>query len=137
MPSFSDRSLRNLETCHEDLQKLFLQVVRTYDCSIICGFRDQEEQEEAVRNGFTKVNFPNSKHNSLPSMAVDVIPYPVDWGDSERFYHFAGYVKGVAERLLDDHVISHEIRWGGDWDRDNDLRDQSFMDLPHYELLQD
>ena len=134
MPSFSDRSLSKLETCHEDLQTLFKVVVDSYDCSIICGHRDQESQEQAVRDGFSKVNFPNSQHNSLPSMAVDVVPYPVDWQDTNRFYHFGGYVKAVAEQLLAENVISHEIRWGGDWDRDTDLNDQTFMDLVHWEL---
>ena len=28
-----------------------------------------------------------------------------------------------------------KIRWGGDWDRDNDLADQSFNDLVHFEDL--
>ena len=26
------------------------------------------------------------------------------------------------------------IRWGGDWDSDNNLNDQNFMDLVHFEL---
>lgn len=137
MPSFSERSIRNLETCHEDLQILFLQVIRTYDCSIICGHRGEEDQEKAVRDGFSKVNFPDSKHNEFPSMAVDVIPYPVDWGDIHRFYHFAGYVMGVAERLQDEHLMGHGLRWGGDWRSNMTVshsHDQTFMDYPHFEL---
>ena len=27
-----------------------------------------------------------------PSRAVDVVPYPIDWDDRERFHLFAGFV---------------------------------------------
>ena len=73
--------------------------------------------------------YPNSKHNKLPSKAVDVAPYPIDWNDPDRFYHFAGYVRGIAEGM------GIKIRWGGDWNGNFDLKDQNFYDLPHFELL--
>ncbi len=28
------------------------------------------------------------------------------------------------------------LRWGGDWDGDTELRDQKFVDLPHFEVLE-
>jgi peptidoglycan L-alanyl-D-glutamate endopeptidase CwlK len=59
-----------------------------------------------------------------------VAPYPIDWNDTKRFYHFAGFVLGVAK----SSKIAIPIRWGGDWDSDNDLNDQTFMDLVHWEL---
>lgn len=129
MPSFSERSTRELETCHPDLQILFQTVIRTYDCTIIKGHREQTEQDEAFRSGRSKLRFPLSKHNKMPSLAVDVSPYPIDWHDTKRFYHFAGYVLGTAESL------GIKIRWGGDWNCNNDLSDQTFFDLPHFELV--
>jgi hypothetical protein len=27
-----------------------------------------------------------------------------------------------------------DIRWGGDWDGDRSLEDQTFHDLPHFEV---
>jgi hypothetical protein len=27
-----------------------------------------------------------------------------------------------------------KIRWGGDWDSDNIMKDQTFNDLPHFQL---
>ena len=30
--------------------------------------------------------------------------------------------------------IDVNLRWGGDWDRDFDLKDQRFNDYPHFEL---
>jgi hypothetical protein len=65
----------------------------------------------------------------MPSRAVDVAPYPIDWNDFKRFYHFAGIVRAVA------HQRGVKIRWGGDWDSDFDFKDERFLDLPHFELV--
>ena len=62
-------------------------------------------------------------------MGIDVAPCPIQWNNSKRFYHFAGYVKGVADSL------GIKICWGGDWDKDNDFDDQTFNDLVHFELI--
>lgn len=128
MPSFGTRSRNNLDEAHEDLQILFKEVIKHYDCSVICGHRSKADQNKAFFDGRSKLKFPRSKHNSLPSNAVDVVPYPIDWKDMDRFYHFAGFVFGVAV------MLDIDLRWGGDWDQDTDLHDQSFMDLPHFEL---
>ena len=71
-------------------------------------------------------------------MAVDVAPYPIEWKNTKRFYHFAGFVKGAFRELQNSGEISKnwKLRWGGDWDSDNDLDDQSFMDLVHFELVE-
>lgn len=130
MPHFSKISLKRLETTDEKLQKLFLTVVQTYDCTIVCGFRPKEEQEAAFKAGNSKLRWPNSKHNTYPSKAIDVVPYPKLWASTKQFYHFAGYVLKTAETL------GIKVRWGGDWDSDKDLEDQSFMDLAHWELVE-
>lgn len=139
MPSFSSKSLRRLETCHKDLQTLFEEVVRRYDCTILEGHRSPERQRELVEQGLSKTQ--NSRHLTSPSMAVDVIPYPFkssDWRNMKRFYHFQGYVKATFQQLQEAGEIdpTHELVCGLDWDGDNDLDDQSFMDGPHFELRQ-
>ncbi len=131
MSSFSKKSLDQLDTCHPDLQLLFKTVVKSYNCSILCGHRGKEDQDEAFRSGKSKVQWPNSKHNELPSRAVDVAPWPIDWSDTKRFYHFVGYVMAVAEGL------GINIRSGADWDGDLDFKDQSFNDVVHFELDDD
>ena len=128
MPQFGSVSRSRLETAHPLLQHLFEQVVEVYDCSVLCGHRDKEDQEQAVREGRSKVHWPDGNHNAYPSNAVDVAPYPIDWNNTIRFYHFAGFVQGMARHL------GIGIRWGGDWDRDYDLNDQSFNDLVHFEI---
>lgn len=129
MYKFSSRSKAQLITAHPELQRLFREVIKGYDCTVIQGYRGKEEQDEYFRTGRSKVEWPNSKHNKTPSLALDVAPYPIDWNDINRFYHFGGYVKGVADQL------DINVRWGGDWDGDNDLNDQTFMDLVHWELM--
>jgi hypothetical protein len=128
MPHFGQSSVNQLHSCDSKLITLFNEVVKHFDCTILCGFRGEEAQEDAFREGRSKKRWPNSKHNGYPSKAVDVAPYPVDWNDIERFYYFAGFVKGIAQSL------GYEIRWGGDWDSDTEVHDQTFFDLPHFEL---
>ena len=69
-----------------------------------------------------------SKH--LDGLAVDIAPHPIDWEDIKRFTYLAGIVVGIA------HSMDIPIRWGGNWDRDNEiLSDQKFDDCPHFELV--
>lgn len=134
MPKFSKSSSDKLNTCNPKLVKLFNEVVKHYDCTIICGHRGEEIQNQVFREGRSKLKFPNSKHNGFPSNAVDVAPYHkesphIRWNDHKDFILFAGFVKGVAS------MLDIKIRWGGDWDSDWDMTDQTFIDLPHFEIL--
>lgn len=129
MPSFGKRSRANLDQCHLDLEDLFNEVIKHFDCSVICGHRDEADQTLAFVTHKSKVQWPNSKHNQSPSMAADVLPYPIEWGDVDRMRYFAGVVMGIAK------MMDIPIRWGGDWDSDTELKDQSFNDLPHFELI--
>ena len=128
MPNFGKRSRANLFHTHPKLQHLFSEVIKYFDCTVICGHRGKEAQNKAFHEGFSKVKFPNGRHNAKPSKAVDVCPYPVDWDDLARFRYFAGFVLGVASQM------GINIRWGGDWDSDTFTKDNKFNDLPHFEL---
>lgn len=128
MNQFSPLSKAKLENCHPHLQDLFNEVIKHYDCTVICGYRGQPEQEEAFRSGKSKLRYPSSKHNQMPSLAVDVVPYPIDWTDSARFFHFAGFVLAIAT------LRGISIRWGGDFNSNNIFKDESFVDMPHWEL---
>ena len=116
MPKFGRRSNLNINTCHPKLQQLFREVVKHYDCSIIWGHRNEEQQDEmylAIPPITTK-KWPDSKHNELPSRGIDVAPYPIEWDNIDRFSHFAGYVQCTADRL------GIEIEWGGWWTKPKD-----------------
>ena len=128
MPRFGTRSTLVLMSLDERLRNIFYEVIKEFDCSILCGHRGKEEQDYYFHNGLSKRSFPNSKHNVSPSLAIDVAPYPIDWDDERRFYLLAGYVLATANRL---HI---PLRMGCDWDGDMDLKDQNFHDLPHFEI---
>jgi peptidoglycan L-alanyl-D-glutamate endopeptidase CwlK len=128
MARFGKKSMSRLNTCDEDLVELFEKVVEFFDCSVLEGHRGEILQNKYFDEGKSKLKFPKGKHNDYPSNAVDVVPYPVDWEDTDRMYYFAGFVKGIA------HMMEIPIRWGGDWDDDTEVKDTGFKDLPHFEL---
>lgn len=137
MYKFSKRSRDNLSTASINLQKLFNEVIKEVDCTVICGHRSPEEQFELFKKGRENKNFKwvvvdkskvvtnidgrakKSNHNYLPSRAVDVVPYPLDWNDIAAFKKLGEVVKRKAKEL------GIKISWGGDW--------QSLKDYPHYE----
>jgi len=102
---------------------------------VLVGYRNEEDQHIAFNSGQSKLDWPHGKHNSQPSNAVDVAPYPIDWKNIKQFYWFAGYVMGIAQRLKDEGKITHSIRYGGDWNCDKIIGDQQFNDLVHFELI--
>lgn len=136
IPSYGKKSLERLSTAHPDLQRLFHEVIKEIDITIIYGHRSPEEQFELYKigrelqgdkwvvvgkivtnlDGFNK----QSEHNFLPSNAVDTAPYPIDWSDISRFKKMGGVIKRIAKEM------NINISWGGDW--------KSFKDYPHTEL---
>ena len=131
MNKWSKASQERLRMAHPDLQKLCRVVLQIHDCSVICARRGPDEQNEAYRAGKSKLQYPHSPHNKVPARAVDLAPYPLDWKNTKRCYYFAGIVTATATAL------GIAIRWGGDWDSDQDLDDQGFNDLCHFELEYD
>ena len=137
MYKFSKRSRDNLSTASENLQRLFNEVIKEIDCTVICGHRSSEEQFELYKKGRVNKDFKwivvdkskvvtnidgrakKSNHNYLPSRAVDVVPYPLDWNDIAAFKKLGEVVKRKAKEL------GIKISWGGDW--------QTLKDYPHYE----
>ena len=128
MPRYSNKSKERLASCDERLQDVFNEVIKYVDCSILEGHRSKERQNKLYDENRTKVKYPNGRHNSSPSKAVDVTPYPVDWEDRERQTLFAGFVIGIARGM------GIRLRWGGDWDMDFHVMDNRFDDFPHFEV---
>ena len=128
MPRFGKRSKEKLATCDDRLQKVFNEVIKHVDCSVLEGHRSKERQNKLYEEGKTKVRYPKGRHNASPSNAVDVVPYPIDWHDRERFHLFAGFVLGVANRM------GYTLRWGGDWNMNFQVNDNNFDDFPHFEI---
>lgn len=110
-------SLAKLAGCEPELQRLVREVYATcpFDLTVLCGHRGEADQEAAFARGTSKVHYPNSKHNSYPSRAVDLAPFPVKWSDTAKFEELRAHVKACADRL---GIKIRHISW----------------DLPHTEL---
>ena len=118
-----------LERVHPDIARVFAEAGKTWDIQILEGLRTLERQKEMVAQGKSKTLA--SKHLAQPDgfgHAVDYAKFPVDWKDTNGFYFLGGYLLGVADTL------GIKLRFGGDWDGDRDLHDQTFMDLDHVEV---
>lgn len=131
MYKFGSSSQARLETCHPKIQEILNEAIKHIDFSVTCGHRNEADQTKAFVENKSKVQWPNSKHNSKPSRAVDIVPYPVDWDNIKRFAHLGGLIRGIAA------MKGIKIRCGFDWDMDGDITDHDFMDWPHIELADD
>lgn len=128
MHPFSEHSKEQLATVDPRLAAVVARAAERWNITVIEGHRSSRRQQQLFMAGKTKVR--HSKHNETPSLAVDIAPYPIDWNDRSRFQRMAEYVLGIA------NVMGVPLRWGGDWDSDTDLTDQSFNDLVHFEIVE-
>ena len=144
MPSFSQAALDKLSTCHEDLQKVMLEAIKYFDFTITYGVRTVAQQQALYAQGRTApgkivtwVDGVNKKsnHNYIPSRAVDVAPWPIDWKDRESFIYLAGHIMAIAEIMYADGRIKHKIRWGNDWNGNDRTKDEKNADAPHFEII--
>ena len=135
MPKFGKQSLDRLATCDERIQKVMNEAIKHYDFTVLYGYRTPAEQFELFKQGRTLVGkewkvtgktvtqldgkTKMSNHNSNPSKAIDIAPYPIDWNNIQRFLDMAKVVKEAAK------TVGVEITYGGDW---------KMKDYPHFEV---
>jgi peptidoglycan L-alanyl-D-glutamate endopeptidase CwlK len=121
-----------LEWVHPELVAVCRLAVQILDCKVIDGLRTPEEQAINLARGVSKTK--HSKHLTQAdgySHAVDLAPYVsgVDWKDTEMFCVLAGVMRAAA------YQRGVTLRWGGDWDMDNQTDDERFRDYGHFELV--
>lgn len=158
MPSFGNRSATNLATCSKRIQLVLNKSIEIVDFSVICGYRNEQEQNLAFKEKRSTKQWPYSKHNQNPSPAVDLWPYfpGQDWKNEiwltdvavmeavmemdklkaqkaletiKRWHHTIGIIIGVG------HSMGIPLRSGGDWDKDFKFDDHRLIDLPHIEEM--
>jgi len=133
MYHFGVRSREQMESglLHEDMRAVLMRAMslQVMDFSVLESHRTRERQNAAYDAGLSQKRWPDGKHNHMPSTAVDIAPYPIDWNDSERFALLAGVMLAAAK------FAGIEIRWGGDWDSDRRTADEKFRDRGHFELI--
>ena len=123
MPHFSAASLAKLATCHHKLQKLARAVIEDIDIVVICGHRTKVEQDKAFETGHSKLQFPESRHNSYPSEAIDIGPIVnslIPWDDHQIWDKLRDIVFAKAKEL------GIEVEWGGLFPH--------LVDRPHWQL---
>lgn len=128
-------SQERLKTCHPDLQKLITEVAEHFDIIVVCGHRGEADQHKAFVEGKSKVDWPNGKHNALPSLAVDIAPLiggVIEWENRQMFAYLGGFVMATAASL------GIKCRWGNDWNMNHNITERvkgdSWDDSPHFEL---
>lgn len=126
MPKFSKISEERLETCHPDIQAVCRELIKQYDFSVLEGYRGEKEQNKAYKSGNSKVSWPNSAHNKNPSLAVDIAPYPIDWGNLNRFREMICRFDAVAAVLRSRGEINSYFVYGADY--------KTWKDFPHIEI---
>jgi len=134
MFKFSKTSRERLDTCDGALIQVMEDALRASDVDfgISEGHRSIERQQRLYNEGKSKIDgiTRKGKHNENPSKAVDIYAWVNGANyDKENLCYIAGVVHAVAA----NHGLN--VRWGGNWDRDNIIiTDQSFDDLVHFEL---
>ncbi len=127
MPELNPLSRKRLNTCDKRLQDMVRAVAPElpFNLLVVCGHRGEAEQNAAYERGASTLRFPQSRHNKLPSLAVDLAPLSDDggsilWSDLDRFDRIAAAMKAKAREL------KIPLTWGGDWKR--------FVDRPHFQM---
>lgn len=113
MPYLSKQSKANLNTCCKELQTIFYTAIDRIDFSVNSGYRGKDEQNKLYADGKTKLLYPYSKHNKIPSQAIDVSPCPIDNDIAQRYIDLSIVMKKIASEK------GINIKWGGDFQNDN------------------
>jgi len=127
-------SIKALTEAHKDFFSVATCLMRhqIMDFAVREPYRDEITQNEAFRNGLSKVMYPLSKHNKKPSDAVHFIPYVNGKPSYTKVdaIRLAGHIEVIANQL------EVNLRWGGNWDSDEIIIiDQKFNDLHHWEKV--
>lgn len=119
--------------CHSKIGELHplmgqyaLSIIHMFpQCHISCAFRDKLSQNAAYRDGKSKLQYPNSKHNKtdtrgeMCSEAIDLFRL----GDDGKAYFDVETYKNIWTYCMHEGML---ITWGGTW--------KTFKDHPHFEL---
>lgn len=129
---FSAASEAQLATCHPRLVLVLREAIKYMDFTVVEGHRGKEAQNLAFARGASKLPWPLGNHNKTPSDAADLAPYPIDWKEAEKPHLRFAFLMGVI--LVCAAKVGVKVRFGIDWNRNLDMRDESFLDFGHVEL---
>ena len=126
-------SLARLVGVDECLVKVVMRAIEIseVDFTVMEGVRTLARQRELYAQGRTAPGkivtwTMNSRH--IEGKAVDLVPYPLNWNDLEKFDKIKDAMFQAARE------IDVNLRWGADWDGDGKYREKGEYDSPHFEL---
>jgi peptidoglycan L-alanyl-D-glutamate endopeptidase CwlK len=100
--------VRIYDSLHPELKFVIDDVARHFDIALIEGYRGPERQAELVEGNLSRKDFPKSKHNIMPSQAVDLLPYPINRENHLQIAYLAGHMRMAGK------CAGVKIVWGGD-----------------------
>ncbi len=126
-------SLARLQGVDETLVNVVKRAIEIseVDFTVLEGVRTLERQRELYAQGRTapgKIVTWTMKSRHIEGKAVDLVPYPLDWNDLEKFNKIKDAMFQAAREL------DVNLRWGADWDGDGNYREKGEYDSPHFEI---
>lgn len=126
-------SLARLQGVDETLVNVVKRAIEIseVDFTVMEGVRTLERQRELYAQGRTapgKIVTWTMKSRHIEGKAVDLVPYPLDWNDLEKFNKIKDAMFQAAKEL------DVNLRWGADWDGDGNYREKGEYDSPHFEI---
>ena len=126
-------SLARLKGVDETLVNVVKRAIEIseVDFTVLEGVRTLERQRELYAQGRTapgKIVTWTMKSRHIEGKAVDLVPYPLDWNDLEKF----NKIKDAMFQAAREQDVN--LRWGADWDGDGKYREKGEYDSPHFEL---
>lgn len=126
-------SLARLQGVDETLVNVVKRAIEIseVDFTVMEGVRTLERQRELYAQGRTapgKIVTWTMKSRHIEGKAVDLVPYPLDWNDLDKFNKIKDAMFQAAREL------DVNLRWGADWDGDGNYREKGEYDSPHFEI---
>lgn len=159
MITLGERSRKNLLAVHPDIVRVVKRAAVDapphLDFMVLEGVRTRTRMMEIYGQGrsvvqlqkhkipavyakpnMKKVSWLSNPFNSKHAIqhdgyghAVDLVPWPIDWNNLQRFNALA--------RLILDSAKAEKVNllWGCDWDNDGNPREKGETDSPHFQIV--
>jgi peptidoglycan LD-endopeptidase CwlK len=155
MGKLSERSTTNLALCNKVLVNCVHKVLPSCNVGVTFGHRNETEQHKLFVAGKSQLDWPDSKHNTMLSEAVDLVIYHPKYGylygdaahlatianakgelvETVRIWFYMQYAR--LDTLMNVYAAEQgaTLRWGGKWSNPDDLIGNSLIDVFHWEIL--
>jgi len=133
--NFGSSSEKRLKTVSPLLQKIMRKSLETslidFGIPQHGGKRTASEQCELFKQGLSKCDGVKKLSRHQSGNAIDIVAFVNGYTYDQKYYYMLGH--HILQTAKSMGITN--LRWGGDWDGDFDLSDQTFNDLVHFELV--